>query len=282
MAMPFINFSPTLPKFSGGVDEESEQFMAQFDRVLGLYGNDITAEQRLYLLEVCVAGSAKTVLTRLLRDQDAIPNRTPAEKYTAVRQGLLDAFPTIVDRQSLRDQLQARVKLPTETYAQYAQEVLRLCQKLGIVAVPEQIEEVHKGVDLAVAAALRPTDYATVEAFLRAVHSLEASHKAALRAHAQHSLLTGAPVQRTSPCMPLPCAPAAVAVTATRAPPPPNLVPASQPASVPSAEDIRSLIYQLAKLSVAAATEQVFDDYTSDDSYDADEYDLAPGNGGQQ
>lgn len=279
---PFVSFSPKLPQFSGEPQEECAQFLARLERMLGLYPN-VTAEQRLFYLENCCHGSAQTVVARRLKELDTQLGQTAATKYTAVRTALAEAFPTIVDKQNLRDQLQTRIKRPTESYSQFAQEILKLCQKLGIDDVADQLREIHKGVDLVVAAALRPGDYRTVDEFVRAAHSLEATHRAALRAHTQYSLQNSLPppvfalpaglqaVQAVPALPPLPAAPPqpqavlpqpivaapafvppAAAVQQPPAPPQGTAAPAEQSKAAVADDALQQLIGKLEKLTVAA------------------------------
>ena len=255
MAAPLVSFAPPLPKFGGAPDEDCAQFLSRLDRLFGLYAN-MTAEHKLFYVENCCHGSAQTVVSRRLREIEADrPVVGPEAQYESVRTALTAAFPTILDKQNLRDQLQTRIKKESESYAQYAQDILRLCQKIGIVDVAEQLQEVHKGVDLSVAAALRPGDYQSVDAFLRAVHALEMTHRAAVRAHTQHNLQNHLPPPvlatpaPTSTAAPSTAAPSAAAVLQASALPLTPGPAAPQPHGTGWDELLQQLIGRIDKLA---------------------------------
>ncbi|KAJ1522465.1 hypothetical protein ONE63_001655 [Megalurothrips usitatus] len=252
MAAPILTVAAHLPPFSGEPDDEVQQFLARFDRYLALYPN-MNAAQKLFHLENALTGSAAAMFRRKVKellDTEPVPPRTPEQTYNLVREALAAAFPTVIDKQAYRDQLQTRIKQESESYAQYAQDVLRLCGKLDINEVDEQLQEIHKGVDLAVAAALRPDAYNTVDEFLRAVQNLETTHKAAIRAHTQYHLQRNLPPPSlASVCVPAACMPSALACGAFSAP----AAPAAT-GTHPLEDKLAELIQTLERFTLAHAT----------------------------
>lgn len=229
-----VSIPPSLTTFTGSSHEDVSDFLEQLKRLINAEQN-VTGAQKLFLLELHTAGAAQRLVTReldWLRDNDTDPPRTADAKFTYVADALRDAFQVETDAGHFRTLLQSRVKLPSESYQVYIQDILELCRKAGITSVADQIRECHKGCDPEIAFALLPTGYASVTDFTAAVTALQACHQAVRRAHAASALESGS-VPSMVPSMVPPAACAWAPWTwASPSPPPPSAAAPYPTASV--------------------------------------------------
>jgi hypothetical protein len=221
-----------VPVFSGKSSQDVHAFIARFQRLISVYDNLPYKQKCFYLDNSCEGAAAKLVAREIQWLEENPGNLTEDQKFNHLLQKLREYFGTITDIQVYRDLLQRRVKRPTESYFEYMEEVLDLCRKCNIMTVPEQIKELHKGIDYHLALSLSHTAFDSVPAFIQAVMARDSAHRSLVRTHTYSSMETGSALPPGTPAVPtMPSlvpspAPAAAlpASFATAAPAPPEFL----------------------------------------------------------
>lgn len=263
-AAPLMIFNATLPQFSGDILEDVSEFITSIERILEA-STGTTAAQKLAWLEGRCQGPALSLVRRDLA-RYAAENKDAATQYVDIKASLTAAFPPQQDPQRFRDALETRVKTDSESFPQYVQSVLALCEKANVKDPAEQLRNLHRGLPLHIASSLRPSDYTDVPSFVAQVSAYDALHKGVIRRHAQHALETATPEQRlralgaAAPTPSPPSPPSPPLLPLPPSPPSPPTLPseAPAPASVPAFasklthEQLASLISTLEGLLLPA------------------------------
>lgn len=118
----------TPKKFGGGVQENVEEYVAQFERIARANGWD--AAKKLVVLPCYLEGAALKWLENLEQAQGA------ALTWDIVKEKIKEAFQSIAWEEQLEFKLRMRMQGEEEPVEAYLQDVLNLCSKLD----PQMVE----------------------------------------------------------------------------------------------------------------------------------------------
>lgn len=183
-AMAAIQQTLSPPTFAGSIQEDVKAFIDRLKRFFAAVEN-ITPEQKLCYLELQCKGPALELLDREIRHLETLnPRKTKEEEFAYLEDCLTKHFDTKHYSQEYKDQLEARVKLPTESYSIYCQSVLQLCHKAGITDPKLQIAELSKGLEAHICMQVRSKEAQTVNDFVADVLACEYATRRWQRTHA--------------------------------------------------------------------------------------------------